>query len=236
MSIVRLTALTLLLGTPAALAEDPPAGEEPAQPAVPAAPEPVAPPAPRTWTLTADNTTLYVQVYKDTEALGAGLAHDHVVLATRLDGAVTWSPADQSCNVEVKVPVAKLEPDLARMRAKVGLEGEMSDSTREDIRKNMLAADQLDASKHPFITFAASQCALAGDTLSVTGKLTVHGTAKTVTIPFKGFQADSPTLHGHARFEATHADFGMEPYSAMFGQIRNAQPLRFGLEVNATGG
>jgi polyisoprenoid-binding protein YceI len=219
-----LLALPLLLVSSVAVADDPPP-EEPADAA------PAGPPPPVTYGLTGSN--LIIQVFKDEGGLASGLAHNHAIKATSVSGSFTWDAADPSaCQLKATVPVASLSPDETSVRKQVGLEGEISAGQREDIKKNMLASDQLDGGNHPNITFESTGCSGSGDKVTLKGNLSIRGKSKSVSVPLS-FSADASSFSGKGTLTINATDFGFEPYSAMFGQIGNRNDMK--LHVNLGG-
>lgn len=213
-----LAAGLLSLGLGTALAQDAPAEGEAAAPA----------PAPVTYKL---GGTLVVKVLKDESTLAAGLSHNHAVKAVGWTGSMTWDAANPgACKVEVTVPVQKLEPDAPDSRRFAGLPAEEIDQVsagqQEDIKKNIVAKGQLDAAGHPNMTFKSTGCELSGDTVNVKGNLTIKGKTKAVVVPMKGFSAGD-TLSASGSFAVQGTDFGVEPYSAMFGQLKNDNTWTF---------
>jgi len=205
-----------------ALAED--------APAEPAAAEEAAP-APVTYDLS--KSDLIIQVFKDTEGLGAALAHDHAIKAGTVSGSFTWDAADPSaCRLSVTVPVASLSPDETAVRKQVGLEGEVSASQREEIKENMLSTEQLNAASHKEITFVSSGCSGGGDKVTLKGQLSIRGKARNVSVPVS-FSADASGFSAKGTLAINATDHGFEPYSALFGQIANRNEMK--LHVNLGG-
>ena len=167
-----------------------------------------------------------MQVFKDPDTAGAGLSHDHVIVARSWTGTVRWHPTDPSqCAIEITLPVAKLDADPAKMRAAVGYDSELSDSQRETVKKNLLAADQLNGGSFPEITYRARSCSGTTGAVTVTGDLTIRGKTKSVTTTLQvsldgGFSASGT-------FTANHSDFGFQPYTAMMGALKNRDQMKF---------
>ena len=195
--------------------------EEPAE-------EPEEPQAPvvKEYTLDDTESLLYVQVFKDESAIGSGFSHNHVMRAANWDGAISYSASDlDSCYFDFIVPVAELQVDEDAMRNYVGYGDTISSGDRETIRGHMLADNQLDANNHPYITFVSTGCSLDNDTtLRVTGEMTMVGTTKSVDLVMD-FVLDGDRLYSSGRFDFTHSDFNMTPYSGFWGAVRNAQEL-----------
>lgn len=208
-----------LLSSGLAFAQDPPAEEAAAEPA----------PAPVTYKL--GSGSLIATVMKDETTLAAGLSHNHAIKATGWSGSFTYDAAAGTCAVEATVPVNGLSPDEPATRKAAGIDGEVSEGQRGDIKKNMLASSQLNAGKFPNITFKADSCSMSGDTLTLSGQFTMLGKSKAVKVPLKGFSAGD-TLSGKGSFSVNHTDFGFEPYSAMFGQLKNQNKITLMVNLN----
>lgn len=189
---------------------------------------------PQRYKLDTDKSKLYVQVFKDDSTLAAALAHDHVVLATGWQGQVRVDPQNLgACVVKVTVPVAGLQPDSPEMRKLVGYQKMLSDSRQETVGKHMRAKKQLDADNFPQITFRSQSCSGTKKELQVTGKLTIRGKSKIVTIPLQIFHSDD-SIRAKGTFTAQHSDFGFSPYSAFFGTVKNRQDILFVINVVGT--
>lgn len=218
---VFVTALAVAGGwlTSNALAADP----APAPAAAPAAAPTIA-----TYTLDPIKSALYVQVYKDPSTLGAGLSHDHVVAATAWSGKVTWDTANVgACKVSITVPTSGLVNDESSLRAKVGYTTMLDDGDRAEVKEHMLAADQLAASSFPNITFTSTSCAAPG---TVSGTMSIHGVGKAVSAPFT-ITADGTNFTAKGSWKVKLSDFGVAPFSALFGQLKNLDEVKFTIDA-----
>lgn len=189
--------------------------------------------APDAYTLDPEASALYVQVFRDARTIGAGLAHDHVVAATGWTGEVRWDPADPAaCEVRIVVPVSGLRADEDAARARVG-EAPIDEGQRARIAESMRGPSQLDAAAFPTITYTATRCEPVGDTVRVTGDLTIHGVTRTVTTPMR-VKADGTTFAASGTFTAKATDFGFAPYSALLGALRNVDEMTFTVDVKGS--
>lgn len=179
-----------------------------------------------------NDSLLYVQVYKDPDAAASGLAHDHVMRATNWIGFVAYNPSDiTACDMEFSLPVQDLQVDEDAMRELVGYDDTISQSDRQTIREHMLAENQLNASQNPTISFVSSNCQLiADDVLRVTGAMAIRNEVRTWDIDVD-FTAQSELFYMSSTIDFTHSDFGIEPYSAFFGAVRNAEPLKITFDM-----
>ncbi len=213
--------------------------EEPAEAPAPEAEEPTPPEPEATgpvhYALTTQGSSLYVQVFKDTSTAASGISHDHVMRASGWTGTATWDPENPSaCKIDVSVPVDKLVVDPPKLREAVGYEAPLSDGQRGDVRKNMLSKDQLNSSKYPTISFQATGCkAAGGDTVDVSGTLTIKGKSQPVTVRMT-LSGDGERFSAKGSFKVKGSDYGLEPYSAMMGALKNRDELRFTVRLSGT--
>ncbi len=168
---------------------------------------------------------LYVQVYKDPTTVAQALAHDHVVQASGWTGVATYDPDNVgACDIRVSVPANQLIVDEKNLRKQLGYDTFPSDSEREDIKKEMLGAKVLEASKHPTITFVSTKCEAEGSRVKVTGDMTIHGVTSSITMPM-AVKADEVNFSAKGSVKIKTSDFGIAPYSAGFGALKNQDTM-----------
>ena len=166
----------------------------------------------------------YARIHRDEKAVLSGMAHDHVVRATRVEAVITLDEqAPARCLATLLIPVRSLLVDEPAWRKRVGLDGHLDEQDRKSVREHMLAPDQLDAGRFPVLRASVDRCR-KGDTpgsyrgdlhISIRGKTQSFRGAALVTT--KGGQLE---CRGELRLK--HSDFGIEPYSAFLGTVRNA--------------
>ncbi|MEZ4319048.1 MAG: YceI family protein [Myxococcota bacterium] len=185
-----------------------------------------------TYTLDAGRSVLAVLVKYDRNALISG--HDHIVQASSFKGTVTWDPADPAaCAIDISFPVTALVVDPPGSRERAGLEGTTSDGDKKKIKDNFEGKSQLDASSFPQIAFKSTKCTANGDKVQVTGPLTMHGVGHDVTASMK-ITADGSAFSAKGTFSGTHADWKFDPFTAVFGSLRNDDALAFTVDVKGT--
>jgi hypothetical protein len=115
---------------------------------------------------------------------------------------------------------------------------ELSDDTREKIRRTMLSERQLDAEAFPTISARIAAITQERTTMGpvdfpylVALELTVRGTAVTRPLAARYENRD-----GTIRIEGVgtyrFSDFGIRPYSAMLGAVRNRDEFHVYVTVN----
>lgn len=135
----------------------------------------------------------------------------HVLVWEKFQGTFSLSPA----KVELAVEAAS---------AKV-LDDWLGDGKREDVRKEVVGKEVLDASRHAQIRFVST--AVTGDTagtFQVAGNLTVRGITKPVTLTVK---RSGPSYEGETRFPMS--GFGIKPPRAALGAVgtKDEMTIRF---------
>ena len=184
------------------------------------------------------------------EGLGSGLAHRHIIVAKDISGAVKLISTKHNAqtvitggSAEVSFPVSRLSVDQAneaapamRLFSDAGFWNAAADKIEpknsETVRDNMLDESQLDAARAPVIKGSG----ILSGCLSQESQLTVCTLALTVTVKSKSVTKSVPVkLTGAdgsltAVFTApfTFTEFGIKPYSAMFGAIRVSDAFTLG--------
>ncbi|MFT5586631.1 MAG: polyisoprenoid-binding protein YceI [Cognaticolwellia sp.] len=188
---------------------------------------------PVNYVLQTGSSSLYVQVFKDTTTAASGISHDHVMRASGWTGTATWDPTNpENCKIDISVPVDKLVVDPSKLREAVGYDSTLSDGQRGDVRNNMLSKDQLNSSKYGEISFSATRCKVASEgKVDVRGELTIKGNSKPVSLRMT-LDADADSFSAKGGFMVNGSDYGLEPFSAMMGALKNKDELRFTVRLS----
>jgi polyisoprenoid-binding protein YceI len=174
-----------------------------------------------------------VQLFK--AGVGAALAHDHVIRATKYTGRIQGDirhPA--AARIVVEVQAAALEPDEPDVRQKYNLPTLLSDQEREEIKATMTSPQQLAIAQYPTLTFTSTHIERQGDgEFSVGGDLTIRGVARSLVFPVR-VEERAGVIHAQGSVRFKQSSFGYEPYSALFGAIRNQDEALLHFDVIAT--
>lgn len=176
---------------------------------------------------------LYVIIPVAQEALFSGFAPDeHVIRALQWESLIRFDDREnpQHCEVELTVPVAGLRVDYGPDREALGLEDELNQGERARIAGDMRSEDQLFEQEFPEIYFRTLQCDrqddgswIAAMEVQIRGERARYDTELDLNVEEGRFSV-------RAEFEGRHQDFGMEPYSAFFGTLRNSEVIEFGID------
>ena len=188
-----------------------------------------------TYNFSDAKSLLYVQVFKDPDTLLAAFAHNHVIRATNWTGELEYDPqSPKSCSLDFSLPVNGLIPDEDNMRELVGYGDTISNSDRSTIQGHMLDTNQLNGSRFSNITFTSTKCSaskgVSKGQLTVDGKITILGIPVNISIPVD-FEIKNNKFYASGKFDMSMWDFGMEPYSAFSGGVRNEEGLYYTFDM-----
>lgn len=173
---------------------------------------------------------LAVRVFRAGPA--AALAHDHVVRAAQWDGTLDVNRDPVALAADLRVQVDGLVIDEPEVRVRHGLDGALSDDDRASVRATMLGPDQLDAARFPEIRFRTAEIDRAGDGFRLAGELTLHGATRRFALPIT-VRDDAGTLTASGSVRVALSDFGITPYSAFLGLVRNQDEVEIVFTVVA---
>ncbi len=161
-----------------------------------------------------DNGTLSVNTARTGAVARAG--HDLLLRVTDWEGTLEIGADSAPSRVEVRADGGSLKV----LEGTGGMQA-LDDGDRANIEQTIddevLRRDQ--------ITFRSTEVASAGDGLRVTGDLTLLG--HTAPLSLDVAVADDGALTAAAVVRQT--DFGMKPYSALFGALKVANEVRVSL-------
>ena len=167
----------------------------------------------------------------------AVLAHDHLIVFADVQGRLRYDPARPAATRgELSVPVASAQVDDPARRAQAKLIGTLSAGNIASVRANMLGAGVLDAARHERISALVTAVTGAPPELRAELRLTLRGTERTLSVPLHVAAAGRGLRAGGA-FTLTQSDFGIAPYTSLFGAIAVADEVqvRFSLWLHPAG-
>lgn len=177
-----------------------------------------------------ERSELVVRVLR--AGIASAFAHDHVVRAGKWQGSLDVNRDPIALAADFRVEVEGLVVDEPETRARHGLDGVLSDDDRASVRATMLGPDQLDAASHPEIRFRAAEIDRAGTGFRLAGELTLHGETERIALPIT-VSDDGGTLTARGTIRIAQSDFGIEPYRALLGAVRNQDEVEIVVTVVA---
>ena len=159
-----------------------------------------------------EQSKLTVFVYKS--GLFSAFADNHVI-----DGSITGGTISDAAPLSVAIDVRAgdlkvRDPDL-------------SASKRAEVQMRMLGPEVLDTQKFPSIAFESTTVEAGGpDRWTVTGRLTIHGQTRPVTLPVS---------RANGRYRGSvmlkQRDFGITPISIAGGTVKVKDELSIEFEI-----
>lgn len=191
---------------------------------------PAVPAGPRTYVIDGARSQVHVRVFK--EGAAKALAHDHIVAAYDVQGSLT-ATANEAAGAQLTVTVsaASLVSDEPKLRTLYQLVTQLTDGERKSVNGSM--KELLDVAKFPAIRFTSSGVTAKDGKWLVSGTFSLHGVERALTVPatvrFEGDRA-----YGEAFFDLKTSDYGMPPYAAFLGAVKNKDTVSIGVKLWAT--
>lgn len=153
--------------------------------------------------------------------LGRRAGHDLAIEVTRWSARTAVDPAEPANSTVT----AEIEVDSFEVREGTGGVMPLTDADRAEIMKNV-RGKVLHTSAHPMITFRSTAVEGTPESFTVEGDLTIMGVTRAVTV--RG-QVSGDRLTGAAT--VVQSRWGIKPYSALFGQLRVADPVEIEFDL-----
>jgi len=203
-----------------------------------------------TFTIDRDQSIFAVITHKG--GIAARLAHNHIVYPKDYKADLSLDGNDVTqCRFKLNFPVDHLQNDTLGMQVlwfpkikKAGILDEafeaISDQERAKIRHTMLGSKQLDAKDYPEIRAVVKRISKRTTRVNkqtydyvVTLAFTVHSKTVERDIPAR-IRLDNDVLNVTAIGEYKFTEFGIKPYSAMLGAVRNRDTFNLFISLRAT--
>ena len=180
------------------------------------------------YEIVGEETLLFVQVYKDRSTLLSSMSHDHVVRAGSVSGTIMVDPDFASCAAAILVPVSELHADEPEVRKRLNLPTDLDVDDREQVKRNMLSEDQLDAAHFPTVVIEVNACKVEKSTgrVNLIGFITIRGKTRNLSVVAE-ITLEDDLLRARGAFVRKHTEFGFKPYSAALGSMKNLDEIGF---------
>lgn len=181
----------------------------------------------------------------------ARLAHNHLIVASSYDVELMFDEADPTATTfTFTAPVDQLLVDPAESRqawarrlADLDVEDDLGtpgEDDRRDIRNAMLGEEQLDFANHPTIQVELIRVSEGSEDLSgvifpwvAEIEVTVRGVPIRRLVPLR-YEVEGDFLSVEAVGRFTFEEFGIKPYSAALGAVKNKNEFDLYLNMRAS--
>lgn len=167
------------------------------------------------YELVPDASWLRLRVYK-TGPL-ARFGHDHVIASGALYGQIVRAPTLSDSAFVLRLPLSQLVVDDPDARRAEGPEfaKDIPEKDRAGTKQNMLGDKLLNAANFPDIVLTSRSVSPAAAEVGVT----VAGAEHVVSFPYELTETEDQIII-QGQTELTHAQLGLEPFSALGGALR----------------
>ena len=195
----------------------------------PAAPQPAAP---RTFTIDASQSDVHWRIYK--AGAMARLGHNHVISVGELSGTVALAGDLAAAEWTLQFPVAALTVDDPEIRARYGedFSSVPSDNDKEGTKRNMLTADVLNGGVYPQIRLSGRGVVGTLESAELPVSIAILGRVIERRFPAR-IVVDGDQLTVSGEYRLTHADLGMQPFTALGGLMSVGEDIDFSYRIHA---
>jgi polyisoprenoid-binding protein YceI len=159
-----------------------------------------------------------------------GFGHEHGVVG-RLKGGSIRLGAKQNAG-QLEFDLASFQADTPEARRYVGLSGESSDSTREQVTANMVGQYVLDVEKYPTATFVIDSAIPLHKTqpngprhVQLDGRFTLHGTTRPLRV-IAQVSSESGGVRLRGSFTLLQTDYSITPFTKALGAVGVTDKLK----------
>ncbi len=174
-----------------------------------------------------DSAKSKLEIKVEKEGLFKAFAHNHLIVARQMSGGVQFDPQKiENSAVTLNVETKSLT-----------VAGQESEKDRQDVQANMSGEKVLDVAKYPEITFSSTSASAvkpAGDgwTLTLSGKLKLHGVEKPVTFPIE-LHVKGSQLQAQGEVSLLQSEYGITPIKVGGGAVTVKDKLKISFDIVA---
>ncbi|NNJ65908.1 MAG: YceI family protein, partial [Xanthomonadales bacterium] len=162
----------------------------------------------------------------------ARFGHDHVVSVRGLEGVVLLDEAGAASRADLRFRLEDLAIDTAEGRARYQLDTVPDEKAIEGTRANLME-HVLDAGQWPLVTVRLDDFSFREEHYSAMVTVTINGAQSSSRQPFR-LQSSDETVRVEGSLVLRQTDLGLEPFSALGGGLRVADPLEIHIRLTGT--
>jgi len=175
-----------------------------------------------------------VNIFAYSRGVLAEFAHNHVMTTGSLSGSVAVDGITQHLVFELSFPVRQLIIDDPEARSAAGADfpPDITDADRAATRRIMLGRDVMDAQSYPTIMLQSVRTSGPQQPAQLMVRITIKGVTRELPI-VADVQFQDAALKVSGEFDILQTDFGIKPFSMVFGALRIEDRLRVKFAVHA---
>jgi polyisoprenoid-binding protein YceI len=159
------------------------------------------------------------------------IGHDHVIASEDLDGFVLIADDAAASRADLQLPLPRLIVDKAEYRTRFGLEPDVPVSAIEGTTRNM-QDKVLESDRYPVVDVSARFSSVHDDPPTIGVSITLHGATFEYIVPVQ-LDIVPGRITAKGTMSVSHADFGLQPFSAAAGLLRIADVIDLDFELLA---
>jgi polyisoprenoid-binding protein YceI len=176
-----------------------------------------------------DATQIDVVVRRDGPL--ARFGHDHVVTVQQAEGFLRLDPHGPGSRADLRLRLDQLTVDSAEARARHALDTDPTEADVAGTRKNLME-HVLDADRWPWMTLDMTAFERQQDHYSAIVTIAVNGSQYSSRQPFR-LRREAGRARVEGFFVIRQTELGIEPFSALGGGLRVADPLEIHFLIEA---
>lgn len=182
------------------------------------------------YRLDTDRSRLDIVVRRDGPL--ARFGHDHVVSVPELEGFLLLEAGVSDSRADLSFRLADLAIDTPEARARFRLDTTPDEQAVEGTRANLMGK-VLDAQRWPVVTVQMNDFAADGEHYSAAVRITIDGSQSESRQPFR-LESTDETIRVEGSTVVLQTELGLEPFSALGGGLRVADPLEIHFSLHGT--
>lgn len=189
----------------------------------------------RNFVIDASRSEVYWRIYRAGAA--ARFGHNHVISIGEMQGSVTLGSDPAAAEWELSFPVLELIVDDPEIRARYGedFESVPSEEDKSGTRDNMLTDRVLNGAMYPEIRLHGSGA--SGPLTSASLAVTIEMLGRSIEQSFPAsITIDGETLTVVGEKSLTHAELGLEPFTAFGGLMAVGDNIDLTYRIEAIAG
>jgi hypothetical protein len=162
------------------------------------------------------------------------VGHNHVISVGQLAGDVYVAPTLADSKLELTIPVEQLVVDDPKLRAREGedFSSVPSEKDIEGTRHNMLSEKVLDAEHHKTLEIMGTGPVGPQGRQELHLSVSLLGRTVDLVVPTE-VKLEDDRLEASGKFQLTHEQLGMMPFSVFLGALQVANEMSFSYRVVA---
>ncbi len=164
----------------------------------------------------------------------ARLGHNHLIAVNQLQGELSLSDPLEASKLRLSFLAAKMSVDDPALRKNAGEEfkAPVPQKDRDGTRANMLSPNLLNDEQHPRITVQSQRISGTWPVLTADLSVFIAGSTHRLTID-ANVERNGDVIEISSAFSVTHAELGLQPFSAMLGALKVRDALDIELYIRA---